>query len=233
MTLRALLIDDDARLSELLTEYLTPHDVHVTHAHDGPSGLVRLEQGGFDLVLLDLTMPGMDGLEVCRRIRSRSKIPIVMLTARGDETDRVVGLELGADDYLPKPFGPRELLARMRAVLRRVSPEGVAEVLRVGDLEVDAGARQARLDGRELELTGLELDLLLALCRRAGRVVPRDALLELAGRSDTSVGGRTVDVHISHLRSKLGDDSKNPKRIRTVRGVGYMLVKHAGQVTGT
>ena len=229
MTLRALLIDDDARLSALLTEYLTPHDVHVTHAPDGPSGLVRLEQGGFDLVLLDLTLPGIDGLEVCRRIRARSRVPIVMLTARGNETDRVVGLELGADDYLPKPFGPRELLARMRAVLRRASPEAVAESLRVGDLEIDVGARQARLDGRALELTGLELDLLLALCRRAGRVVPRDALLELAGRSDTSVSGRTVDVHISHLRGKLGDDSKNPKRIRTVRGVGYMLVKQSGE----
>src|SRR5690349_3432979 len=156
MTLRALLIDDDARLSELLVEYLTPHDVQVTHASDGGSGLAKLEHGGFDLVLLDLTMPGMDGLEVCRRIRARSKIPIVMLTARGDETDRVVGLELGADDYLPKPFGPRELLARMRAVLRRAAPEAVSEVLRVGDLEIDVSAREAKLAGRALELTGLE-----------------------------------------------------------------------------
>jgi two-component system OmpR family response regulator len=199
--------------------------VQVVHAQDGRAGLAKLEQGGFDLVLLDLTMPGMDGLEVCRRIRDKSRIPIVMLTARGDETDRVVGLELGADDYMPKPFGPRELLARMRAVLRRASPEAVSEALRIGDLEIDVGSRSVRIAGAVVELTGLELDLLLALARRAGRVVPRDSLLTLAGRGDTQVTGRAVDVHISHLRNKLGDDSKSPRRIRTVRGVGYMLVK--------
>ena len=141
----------------------------------------------------------------------------------------MVGLELGADDYMPKPFGPRELLARMRAVLRRAAPEAVSEVLRISDLEIDAGARSVRVAGTAVELTGLELDLLLALARRAGRVVPRDSLLVLAGRGDTAVAGRTVDVHISHLRSKLGDDSKSPRRIRTVRGVGYMLVKSGGE----
>jgi DNA-binding response OmpR family regulator len=175
--------------------------------------------------LLDLTLPGMDGLEVCKRIREHSRIPIVMLTARGDETDRVVGLELGADDYLPKPFGPRELLARMRAVLRRSLPEAQSERLRVGDLEIDVEARRVVLNGREIELTALELDLLLALARRAGRVVPRDALFAAAGRGDTAVSERTVDVHISHLRTKLGDDPRAQKRIRTVRGVGYVLVK--------
>jgi len=225
MSLQVLLIDDDARLSAMLAEYFAQHDVQVVHARDGRAGLSKLEQGGFDLVLLDLTMPGMDGLEVCRRIRDKSAIAIVMLTARGDETDRVVGLELGADDYMPKPFGPRELLARMRAVLRRASPEAVSDVLRVADLEIDASARSVRVAGAPVELTGLELDLLLALARRAGRVVPRDALLALAGRGDTQVAGRTVDVHISHLRSKLGDDGKNKGRIRTVRGVGYMLIK--------
>jgi DNA-binding response OmpR family regulator len=225
MTLRALLIDDDLRLSELLAEYMAAHDVTIVHARDGKSGLARLEQGGVDVVLLDLTMPGMDGLEVCRRIRQHSRIPIVMLTARGDEADRVVGLELGADDYMPKPFGPRELLARIRAVLRRATPDAVTEVVRVGELEIESATRQARLCGKPLELTGLELDLLLALARRAGRVVPRDALLALAGRGDTHVTGRVVDVHVSHLRAKLGDDSKSPRRIRTVRGVGYMLVK--------
>jgi DNA-binding response OmpR family regulator len=228
MTLRALLIDDDRRLSELLTEYMAGHDVAIVHARDGESGLTRLEQGGIDVVLLDLTMPGMDGLEVCRRIRQKNRIPIVMLTARGDEADRVVGLELGADDYMPKPFGPRELLARIRAVLRRAAPEALTEVVRVGELEIESATRQARLAGKTLELTGLELDLLLALARRAGRVVPREALLELAGRGDTHVAGRAVDVHVSHLRAKLGDDSKNPKRIRTVRGVGYVLVKEEG-----
>ena len=148
-----------------------------------------------------------------------------MLTARGDETDRVVGLELGADDYLPKPFGPRELLARMRAVLRRTAPAAQAEMVRVRDLEIDLGSRRVTVAGREVELTALELDLLLALARRAGRVVARDRLFVLAGRSDTVVNERTVDVHISHLRGKLGDDSRAQKRIRTVRGVGYVLVK--------
>ena len=225
MTLRALLIDDDHRMAELLTSYFEPHGVELVHAADGSSGLARVEQEGFDVVLLDLTMPGMDGLEVCRRIRKRHTLPIVMLTARGDETDRVVGLELGADDYLPKPFGPRELLARIRAVLRRSAPGTQSEHLRVGDLEIDVGARQVSVAGSSVTLTALELDLLLALARRAGRVVPRDALFSLAGRSDTVVSDRAVDVHISHLRSKLGDDSRAQKRIRTVRGVGYVLVK--------
>jgi two-component system OmpR family response regulator len=225
MTLRALLIDDDGRLAELLTAYFAPHGVELTSALDGPRGLQRVEQGGFDVVLLDLTMPGMDGLEVCKRLRQKSQIPIVMLTARGDETDRVVGLELGADDYLPKPFSPRELLARVRAVLRRTAPDVVSEHLRVGDLELDVGARRVTLAGREVELTALEHDLLLALARRAGRVVPRDALFPAAGRGDTAVSDRTVDVHISHLRAKLGDDSRAQRRIRTVRGVGYVLVK--------
>jgi DNA-binding response OmpR family regulator len=225
MSLRALLIDDDRRLSEHLGAYLSPHGVELVHAADGPSGLARLRDASFDLVLLDLTMPGMDGLEVCRRIRDTSRIPVVMLTARGDETDRVVGLELGADDYLPKPFSPRELLARMRAVLRRAAPDVASEQLRVGDLEIDVAARRATLAGQELGLTGLELDLLVALARRAGRVVPREALLELSGRGDVTVQERTVDVHISHLRAKLGDDSRKPRRIRTVRGVGYVLAK--------
>lgn len=226
MTLRALLIDDDHRLAELLSEYLGQHGVQVVHAVDGRAGLLRVEQEGFDVVLLDLTMPGMDGLEVCQRIRKRStSLPIVMLTARGDETDRVVGLELGADDYLPKPFSPRELLARMRAVLRRAAPAAQSERVHVGDIDIDVGMREVSVGGKPVILTALELDLLLALARRAGRVVPRDALFSLAGRSDTVVNDRTVDVHISHLRSKLGDDSRAQKRIRTVRGVGYVLVK--------
>jgi two-component system, OmpR family, response regulator len=225
--MRALLIDDDRRLAELLVTYFAPHGVEITHAPDGRAGLAQLEQG-YDVILLDLTMPGMDGLEVCRKIREHSAVPIVMLTARGDETDRVVGLELGADDYLPKPFGPRELLARMRAVLRRTSPTAQSEKVRVRDLELDIGSRQVTVAGRSVELTALEWDLLLALARRAGRVVPRDTLFNLAGRSDTVVNDRTVDVHISHLRSKLGDDSRKQSRIRTVRGVGYVLVKDSG-----
>lgn len=225
MSLRALLIDDDARLSELLKSYLEPHGISVEHELDGTRGLATLERGAFDVVLLDVMMPGIDGLEVCRRIRVKSRVPVVMLTARGDETDRVVGLEIGADDYISKPFSPRELLARIRAVLRRAMPDATSEKIGVGDMQIEVDARRVQRGGSLIDLTGIEFDLLLALARRAGRVVPRDALLDLAGRSDTVVGERTVDVHISHLRQKLDDDPKSPTRIKTVRGVGYMLVK--------
>src|SRR5262245_21033171 len=215
--LQALLIDDDKRLSELLQTYFAPHGVEITHAADGRTGLAVLEQRGFDVILLDLTMPGMDGLEVCRRIRQKSKVPIVMLTAKGDETDRVVGLELGADDYVAKPFGPRELLARMRAVLRRASPDAVSERVAVGSLVLDVAARTATNKGALVDLTGVEFDILVALARRAGRVVPRESLLAEAGRGDVTVSERTVDVHISHLRQKLGDDTRSPRLIKTVR----------------
>ncbi len=225
MAVRALLVDDDTQLAELIVSYLTPPGVSVVHAPAGGRGLAALEAGGFDVVLLDLMMPGIDGLEVCRRIRARSAIPILMLTAKGDETDRVVGLELGADDYIPKPFGPRELLARIRAVLRRAQGDAAGERIVVDDLDIDIAARAVRLGGKPVDLTGLEFDLLVALARRAGRPVPRDALLALAGRGETSVGERTVDVHISHLRAKLGDDPRAPRRIKTVRGVGYVLTR--------
>ncbi|HLU66899.1 MAG TPA: response regulator transcription factor [Kofleriaceae bacterium] len=223
MAIRVLLIDDDARLAELLTGYLAGSGVSLTSARDGRAGLAALEAGAFDAVLLDVMMPGIDGLEVLRRIRRRSRVPVLMLTARGDEADRVVGLELGADDYVPKPFSPRELLARLRAVLRRAAPDAAAERLAVGGIEVDAGARAVRVDGAEVELTALELDILIALMRRAGRVVPRSALLSEAGRGDVTVGERAVDVHISRLRKKLGDEAG--ARIRTVRGVGYVLAR--------
>ncbi|MGF1469751.1 MAG: response regulator transcription factor [Sandaracinaceae bacterium] len=225
MALRVLLIDDDARLGDLLGSYLEPHDVALERARDGQVGLDALAKGTFDAVLLDVMMPGLDGLEVLRRIRAKSAIPILMLTARGDEADRVVGLELGADDYIPKPFSPRELLARLRAVLRRTQPEATSERLALGGVEVDVGARTVRVEGEEVDLTGLEHDILVALMRRAGRVVPRDALLSEAGRDDVVVSERTVDVHISHLRRKLGDDPRSPRRIRTVRGVGYVFVR--------
>jgi len=224
MASRVLLIDDDARLPDLLRSYLEQNGVALTHAPDGTRGLVMLEQGAYDAVLLDVMMPGMDGLEVCRKIRAKgSNVPVIMLTARGDETDRVVGLELGADDYVGKPFSPRELLARLRAVLRRARPEVMSEQISTGDITVDVPARTATLKGAPLDLTGIEFDILVALVRRAGRVVPRDALLSEAGRSDVIVGERTVDVHISHLRQKLNDDP--PKLIKTVRGVGYVLTK--------
>jgi two-component system, OmpR family, response regulator len=226
--IRALLIDDDSRLAELLAGYLQPHDVILAHAPDGARGLAALDGGGFDLVVLDVMMPGLDGLDVLRRLRARSAVPVLMLTARGDETDRVVGLELGADDYLAKPVYPRELLARMRAILRRTAPRAEDRRIVVGDLEIDPDARTARIGGRDVSLTALEFDLLRALAERAGRVIPRDALWEAAGRADTVVSDRTVDVHVSHLRAKLGDDAREPKRLKTVRGAGYILVKEPG-----
>ena len=227
MSLRVLLIDDDARLAELLRGYLEPQGVGLVHAGGGQAGLAAIAQGGFDAVLLDVMMPGMDGLEVLRRLRERQTVPVIMLTARGDEADRVVGLELGADDYVAKPFSPRELLARLRAVLRRAQPGAVAEKLAAGGISVDVGTRECWVDGKAVEVTGLELDLLVALLRRAGRVVPRSALLSEAGRGDVSVGERTVDVHISRLRKKIGDD--DARRIKTVRGVGYVLAKEGAE----
>lgn len=225
MNERVLVIDDDYRLFALLKDYLGGHAMVALHAPDGLSGLAALRNDLFDAVLLDVMMPGMDGLETLRKLRAESKIPVIMLTARGDETDRVVGLELGADDYLPKPFGPRELLARLRAVLRRTQATEAPTVLRVGELCADLSARQVSMKGGPIELTGLEFDLLVVLMQRAGRVVPRSALFELAGRSDTVVGERTADVHVSRLRKKLGDDAAD--RIRTVRGVGYLLAKES------
>lgn len=225
--IRVLLIDDDRRLFELLEGYLAQNDVSLSHAADGRQGLAMLSGGGspYDAILLDVMMPQIDGLEVLRKIRKddRSRIPILMLTARGDETDRVVGLELGADDYVAKPFSPRELLARLRAVLRRAQPDATGERLAVAGISVDVGTREVSVNGARVELTGLEFDILVALMRRAGRVIPRNALLAEAGRDDVVVGERTVDVHISRLRKKIGDDDQ--ERIKTVRGVGYVLSK--------
>jgi DNA-binding response OmpR family regulator len=230
VSIRLLLIDDDQRLYELLESYLVANDVRLSRAGTGREGLDALRRDTFDAVLLDVMMPGMDGLEVLRRIRADSAIPVLMLTARGDEADRVVGLELGADDYVPKPFSPRELLARLRAVLRRTQPTAGGERLVVGDIEADVGTRGVRVAGQDVELTGLEFDILVALLRRAGRVVPRAALLSEAGRDEVT-GERTVDVHISKLRKKIGDDPRSPRRIRTVRGVGYVLSRETSPET--
>jgi len=227
MALRVLLIDDDARLAELLRGYFDPQGITLVHAAGGQAGLAAVGGDAFDAVLLDVMMPGMDGLEVLRRLRARHTLPVIMLTARGDEADRVVGLELGADDYVAKPFSPRELLARLRAVLRRAQPQAVAERLAAAGIAADVGTREAWVDGKGVDLTGLEFDILVALLRRAGRVVPRAALLGDAGRGDVAVGERAVDVHISRLRKKLGDDP--PRRIRTVRGVGYVLAKEGDE----
>jgi DNA-binding response OmpR family regulator len=226
MSTRVLLIDDDQRLFELLESYLGQNGCSVEHAPDGGRGLAALDASTYDAVLLDVMMPGIDGLEVVKRIRAKhNPVPILMLTAKGDETDRVVGLELGADDYIPKPFAPRELLARLRAVLRRANPDVGADKLNVAGIAVDVPGREVRVGDKLADLTGIEFDILVALMRRAGRVVPREALLSEAGRADVLVGERTVDVHISHLRQKLGDDPKVPKLIKTVRGVGYVLAR--------
>jgi DNA-binding response OmpR family regulator len=221
MGLRVLIVDDDARLFELLRSYLEQNDVSAIAAADGSIALSVLASQTVDAVLLDVMMPNMDGLTTLRKIRERSRIPVIMLTAKGDETDRVVGLELGADDYLAKPFAPRELLARLRAVLRRTKSELVERKVSVSGVVVDLEARSTERDGRTIALTGLEFDILVALLTRAGRVVPRTALLELSGRNDVVVSDRTVDVHVSRVRKKLGDDP--PRLILTVRGVGYVF----------
>ena len=223
MGLRILIVDDDAKLFELLKSYFEQNDVSAISAPDGPSALALLDGETVDAVLLDVMMPGMDGLTVLRKLRDKSQVPVIMLTAKGDETDRVVGLELGADDYLPKPFAPRELLARLRAVLRRTQSDLLGRRMQVSGVTLDLDARSVERDGVPVAVTGLEFDILVALLARAGRVVPRSALLELAGRSDVVVNDRTVDVHVSHVRKKLADDP--PRLIRTVRGVGYVFAK--------
>jgi DNA-binding response OmpR family regulator len=228
--MRILLVDDDAELADLLREYLAGHEVNLEVAADGQSALERLtgekDKEPFDAVLLDVMLPGLDGFAVCKRIRETSAMPIIMLTARGNDDDRIVGLDLGADDYVPKPFNPRELLARLRAVLRRTKPEGEGQRIVVGDLVIDVPAQKVSLGNGDLMLTSFEFRLLVALARRAGDIVRRSELataLEF-GTYDPSVD-RSLDVHISHLRSKLQDDARDPKRIRTVRGIGYVLVR--------
>jgi DNA-binding response OmpR family regulator len=229
--IKALLIDDDRGLADLLTDYFRPHDVEVVHVEDGSAGLAKLESAAFDVVLLDVMLPGMDGFEVCRRIRKAHEVPVVMLTARGDDADRIVGLELGADDYVPKPFNPRELLARIRAVLRRAKPASVAKVessvITIGAIEVDVGARIVRRGGEEVSLTSYEFRILVELAKRVGETVPREELASAVrgkGDYDPSVD-RSLDVHMSRLRQKLEDDPKEPRLIKTVRGVGYVLAR--------
>lgn len=223
MSLRVLIVDDDRRLYELLSSYLGENGVSCSHAPEGQTALALLPSGAFDAIILDIMMPGMDGLAVLRKIRERSGVPVIMLTAKGDETDRVVGLELGADDYMAKPFSPRELLARVKAVLRRGKPNETGAWLKMDNVELNRVSREVKVEGERIELTGLEFDLLAALIERPGRVVSRAALLEHAGRSDTFVNERAVDVHISHLRRKIRDHERSRRLLQTVRGVGYVM----------
>ena len=226
-----IIIDDDPKLCELIKEYLEPLGYEVTTAHTGPDGLEKVLQEDFAAVILDVMLPGMDGFEVLKNIRHKSNVPVLMLTGRGDEADRVVGLEIGADDYLPKTFSTRELLARLRAVTRRSSSPDSTEGEEIdpeiinGQLHISPSSRTAALGDVPLKLTSLEYDLLLSLARSRGRVKSREQILEdIAGR-DYDVYDRSIDVHISALRQKLGDDPKAPTYIQTVRSVGYMMVK--------
>src|ERR1700678_1922592 len=227
MVERILLVEDDARLADMLLEYLGQAGFGVTVAPLGATALEKLSDAEFDAVVLDLMLPDMDGLNVCRQLRAKYDTPVLMLTARGDAIDRIVGLELGADDYLPKPFEPRELLARLRAILRRgVRGRASAdESLHFGRLEIDPSARTVRLDGEACDLTGYQFDLLLALARKAGRVLSREILMDLVKGEQPEAFDRSIDVHMSRIRAAIEDDPKKPRRVITVRGAGYVFAK--------
>lgn len=220
-----LVIDDDTRLRDLLAEYLDSRGYAVRTADGGEAGLEVVRSETVDLIVLDVMMPGMDGFEVLKALRHFSSLPVIMLTARGDEMDRIVGLEIGADDYMPKPFNPRELLARMQAVLRRTTSESpqVGAKLEVGPLSIDVDRRSVTLDAQPIEMTTTEFELLKTLVANAGRIIPRERLMELARGEEFAAFDRSVDVHISHIRKKLGDDGKRPRFVKTVRGVGYTV----------
>lgn len=226
---RLLVVDDDVELVALLREYLEGEGFAVAAAHDGEAGIRAASEGAPDLVVLDVMLPKLGGFDVLRRLRERSPLPVVMLSARGEEVDRVVGLELGADDYLPKPFSPRELVARIRAVLRRGhTPASPPDVLTAGDLELDRGTRVLRVAGKPVELTGTEFSILELLVRDAGKVVRRDLVYrEVLGRRAASYE-RALDVHVSNLRRKLGPGPDGGERIKTVRGLGYIYVRGGG-----
>ncbi len=224
-TTTALLIEDDVRLARLTADYLQQHDVSVTHMADGQTGLDEARKLRYDVILLDLMLPKLSGVEVCRALRAESDVPIIMLTARGEEADRVLGLELGADDYLAKPFSPRELLARIHAILRRTRGRAgpPTRTVRAGGLLVDPTRRVATYRDKELPLTAYEFTLLRVLAERAGRVLSREQMMELAKGTAEEAFDRSIDVHISRLRQKLAAVDDGDKLIKTVRGAGYVL----------
>ena len=224
MSRRILLIEDDPRLAAMVSEYLGGAGYRVSVAGGGNAGMRLLEREPFDALVLDLSLPDVDGLEVCRRLREKHELPVLMLTARGDAADRIVGLEIGADDYLPKPFEPRELLARLKAILRRGRTRN-SETLAFGRLEIDKGARAIRLDGVEKPLTSYQFALLAALAENAGRVLSRESLMDLVKGEPLEAFDRSIDVHVSRLRAAIEDDPKKPRRIITVRGAGYVFAK--------
>jgi DNA-binding response OmpR family regulator len=225
MTPRILLIDDDERLAEMLATFLRGRGFVVEHRADVRTGVAAFQAGGYDAVLLDVMLPDGDGFDVCRRLRAASTTPIIMLTARGDELDRIVGLEIGADDYVPKPFNPRELLARLQAVLRRTArpPPAPPRVMRFGRLEIDREAREIRVAGERRELTGRQFDLLVLLVERAGRVQSREQIMEALEGEERDAFDRSIDVHISRIRAAIEEDPRRPRLLKTVRGAGYIF----------
>lgn len=228
MTQRVLMIEDDKALAAMVSEYLGKRGIQIVSKPSAKEGIRLIHQNRFDALVLDVMLPDLDGFEVCRQVRAESDIPILMLTARGDETDRIVGLELGADDYLPKPFNPRELLARLRAILRRRETGGTkrSPSLRFGRLEIDRDARLVRLEGEERLLTSYQFDLLCALALNAGRVMSREALMDCVRGEELDAFDRSIDVHISRIRAALEEDPKHPRRIITIRGTGYVFAKN-------
>jgi len=229
---RILIIDDDFELCSLVTEYLAAEGFRVESVHDGETGLKRATAGGYLLVILDVMLPGMSGFDVLRRLRATSRIPVLLLTARGEDVDRIVGLEIGADDYLPKPFNPRELVARIRAILRRSAADRKAvgsprppEILHIGDIELDPATRTVCHAGQPVELTSVEFNLLEVLLREAGRVVTREQLVSAVLSRKFSPFDRSIDMHVSKVRKKLGDMNGDEEHIKTVRGVGYILAR--------
>jgi len=233
MTGRLLIIDDDSRLAAMVSDYLTAAGFAVDRRFTGREGIEAVERTAFDAVILDVMLPDLDGFAVCRRIRTRSEVPVLMLTARGDDTDRIVGLEIGADDYLPKPFNPRELLARIRAILRRGRGPAHADdaALCFGRLQIDRGSRTVRVDGEERILTSHQFDLLMALADNVGRVLNRERLMDLVKGEELEAFDRSIDVHISRIRLAIEDDPKHPRRIITVRGSGYVFARKQDDAT--
>jgi len=222
-----LLIDDDAELGKLLEEYLQSEQLHLDSAYDGPSGLHKALANQYAVIVLDVMLPGMSGLDVLKQLRLKSTVPVLMLTARGSELDRILGLELGADDYLPKPFNPRELVARLRAILRRTSStttNGPAVPIHLADVELHPESRSVSCDGKPVTLTGAEFDLLHTFLRSAGKIISREDLTQAALGRPMSAMDRSIDVHVSNLRRKLGPYDGEQERIKAIRGSGYVYL---------
>ncbi len=228
---RLLIVDDDVRLGALLERLLRPEGFQISIVTDGHQAVRRATGEEFDLVILDVMLPGLDGFEVLRQVRAVSKVPVIMLTAKGAEADQIVGLELGADDYLPKPFNPRALLARIRAVLRRAETATQPlpqEHLKIGDLDLDLARRSVEVRGKPVQLTTTEFDLLRCFLRHPGQTLSRDALMDMLRGVGYAAYDRSIDVHVKNLRAKIEEDTRNPKYIKTIWGTGYMLVTDHG-----